>query len=1431
MRAAEYRCTLGRNMADLKIRILGPVSVEVDDRPVTLGGHKQRAVLASLVARPRRPVPVDVLIDDLWGEEPPRTARNSIQRFVSDIRRALDSAGERLETINDGYRLRFDDGEVDGYRLEALIRDARQVTDPSDKYEAYQEALGLWEGRPFEGVDNPAIEAERIRLEELHASVEEGWAQSLIDLGRHTEAVPELERMVSEAPLREQRWSMLMLALYRSGRQADALRAFQKARATLVDELGIEPSAELVQLEDRILSQDPALQPTSATDDGQEVPDHARSPYKGLEAFTPSDEAVFFGREELTERILHRLSQPGLTALVGASGSGKSSVVLAGVIPAIGSDAYPGSSDWPTIVMHPGTHPIEELENAVRVSLGSGRNSSNELEPRQIERTLEEAAVNGDGLLLVVDQLEELFMLSSETEQRQFMDTLVSLTRSARVVVTLRADFYDKPLVHREFAHLLADGMETVVPLSPAELERAVTQPAAAAGVEFDPALVAEIIDDVGDQPGALPLLQYALTEVFEKRAGNMITVEDYDMVGGVAGALTARAEEAWRSFSEEQRRTARSLLLRLVAVSDTGAVARRPMPLTHLDTMDDPDVANAVVNTLVVNRLVSIDRGLQDSVPILEVAHESLLTEWTRLRTWVDQETENLRTHRRLESASAEWEAADRDPSFLLTGTRLERVDEWRAESDLALTRSEQEYVDASGQRRDEEKALEEERRERELELERRSVRRLRLLVGVMAAAIVVAGALTAFALIQQNRAEVRSAELSVRSLASTALSEFDSNPELSLLLAIEAAHISRDQLGEMTPIVEEALHRALATPQPLLTVPEGGSALDYSPDGELMAIGHADGSIDIVSTDTLETSVTIEGHDDSVETMMFSPDGSQLASASADGTTRLWDVETGLFLTSFQHDDAVTDIAWSEDGSLLLTGSVFSALVWDVVAGEVVDVVNLATSGGIPAYVGWISDRVAVGASSGLLVLWDVDTGTTLARPPLGLIDQGICALAVDPNGTMIHFGDLGGGVQSVEVESPADQEFELLPGDRSVAHDGPVCALDTGPSGLWAHAGVDGTVVVRVADGEEVRTVSHGGEVSTVAFDPEGSTIASTGTSSGGLTRVWEVEVRAVGELDAFEVGPGLFGVSVEGDLVAASGTHQALVRSLAGNDATLDTEEMQGASAVSIAAGGTIAIGASESGLVEVSHSDGSESELLDLGSLPVVLQFDEGADRLLGADTEGNVALWDLASGSLLAEHDAIIPGPFLTPLTAVDARDNSFVVVEDEPTAVVRSLEDGEEMARFPIEDTSFTSLAVGSGTLAISSRTDEISLWDTATGQQTGSLPTTDATSMAFVPDTNRLMTGGATGELIVWDAVDGTELFHLPGFPEAVLGMDVSLDGEIAVVGTSGGNVRVLALAPHLLLETAESRVDRSLTRAECRSYLALSECPDRG
>jgi class 3 adenylate cyclase len=546
----------------------------------------------------------------------------------------------------------------------------------------------------------------------------------------------------------------------------------------------------------------------------------AANPYKGLRAFEEDDASEFFGRETLVQSIVARLSDSGpgsrLLAVVGPSGSGKSSVVRAGVIPAVRRGALANGPRHLVAMMVPGENPLQEFAAAVgrvsarKVDLAGAADGSLEM----LALSRQALADDGFELLLVIDQFEELFTLvEDEGVRHTFLDQLTRAVLAPdsclSVIVTLRADFYDRPLLYREFGQLVGARTQTVAALSPDELEQAISRPAERAGVALEKGLVAQIVADVIDQPGSLPLLQYALTELFDHRRGSTMTLGAYSDIDGVSGALVGRAESLYRGLGSSTQGAVRQLFLRLAASEEEVGVTRRRVPQADVISIGDRSDMEEALATFGRARLLSFDRDPATGAATVEVAHEALLMKWPRLRGWLDAAREDVRAQRRLASSAREWADEGRDPSFLITGPRLLQLDAWRESSDVAITKDEREFLEASVAEHRRRQAEEEAREVRERELERRSVRRLRALVVVMTLAAVVAGAITIFAFSQRSRAEEQARAARARELSAAALANLDVDPELSILLAVQAIDQTRSADGYVLREAEEALHR----------------------------------------------------------------------------------------------------------------------------------------------------------------------------------------------------------------------------------------------------------------------------------------------------------------------------------------------------------------------------------------------------------------------------------------------------------------------------------------------------------------------------------------------------------------------------------------------------------------------------------------------
>jgi WD40 repeat protein/serine/threonine protein kinase len=479
----------------------------------------------------------------------------------------------------------------------------------------------------------------------------------------------------------------------------------------------------------------------------------AVNPYKGLRAFQEGDANDFFGRENLTKLLLERLDDDHelyrFLAVVGPSGSGKSSVVKAGVIPALRKGAIHNSENWFIVEMVPGISPFGELSQALS-SIATSllpdlMNYAADPQSGGLNALLKKILPTWNSeLLLVIDQFEEVFTQCEEYERNLFLDTLQQAITAPdsrlRVIVTLRADFYDRPLMVPSFSQLMQQRTEVVIPLTVDELERAITGPARQVKVFFQQGLAAAIVSEVNEQPGVLPMLQYALTELFERRDGSLMTTKAYQEIGGVLGALARRAEEIYTQLDPERQEMARQLFLRLVTLGEgTEDTRRRALQSELYAASGNARLMEEVITIFGNYRLLTYDRDPITRTPTVEVAHEALIREWQRLREWLDNSRADIRTQRLLDNAVREWEENNQDVSYLLRGGRLEQFEEWLKTTTVAVSPRERAYIEASRKKREVEEQAEAERVAREQQQIERNRRQARIIIGVLTAGMAI--------------------------------------------------------------------------------------------------------------------------------------------------------------------------------------------------------------------------------------------------------------------------------------------------------------------------------------------------------------------------------------------------------------------------------------------------------------------------------------------------------------------------------------------------------------------------------------------------------------------------------------------------------------------------------------------------------------------
>ncbi|MDR3083801.1 MAG: hypothetical protein LBV60_23280, partial [Streptomyces sp.] len=622
-------------------------------------------------------------------------------------------------------------------------------------------------------------------------------------------------------------------------------------------------------------------------------------PYRGLASYRRQDARWFFGRERSTDALVGQLRAAektgGLVMLVGASGAGKSSLLSAGLVPALQNGvlgAETGQAREVVLQLVPGSDPCAELIRRIpelaHVEPAVADPAAKELGTPGFAPAVREAVTawarretsSGARPVVIVDQFEEAFTLcSDEANRRTFIQLLHAActptepdgTAPVLVVLGVRADFYEQCLRHPELADALQHRHMVLGPLTITELREAVTGPAKAVGLELEPGLAELIVREVGtDGPrgthdaGVLPLLSHALLSTWQRRKAGRLTLAGYRAAGGIQGAVAATAERAWSDLDPAARTAARLLLLRLVRLGeDTQATRRRGTRRRLAEESADPGKTEESLEALVRARLVTLDA---DTV---EITHEALLHAWPRLRDWIDEDRHGNLLRQRLEEDGRAWESSNRDTSLLYRGSRLEQAHDWATSTGgTSLTRSAVEFLAAS------------------FRLRKRTVWTCRGAVSALVVLAVLAGGSAALAWRQRDDA-----------VFEQVLAEADrvqhTDPSLSAQLDLVAHHLRPHDKGTDSRLIS-TVNEPLATP--LLGHTGAVYLTSFSPDGRILATASDDRTVRLwnVSDPTHPELLgkPLTDHTSWVSSAVFSPDGRTLASASDDGTVRLWDV-----------------------------------------------------------------------------------------------------------------------------------------------------------------------------------------------------------------------------------------------------------------------------------------------------------------------------------------------------------------------------------------------------------------------------------------------------------------------------------------------------------------------------------------------------------
>jgi serine/threonine protein kinase/WD40 repeat protein len=1170
-----------------------------------------------------------------------------------------------------------------------------------------------------------------------------------------------------------------------------------------------------------------------------------RNPYKGLRAFLEADAGDFFGREALASRLVRRLNEDHeasrFLAVVGPSGSGKSSVVRAGLVPALRSGAIPGSDRWYVIELLPGARPLRELETALLgVAVEPPSSLLDELERdetgllRAVDRVLPD---RHSELLIVLDQLEEVFTLVQDEGERAHV--LASMRAAVmdpdsrvRIVTTLRADFFDQPLSVRGFGEVLAARTEAITPMSLEELERAIVAPADRAGFVVEPRLLAAMITDVADRPGALPFLQYALTELADRATVNTLSLEEYGRIGGITGALAQRAEQLFQAMNETGRSACRQLFMRLVALGEGNEDTRRRVRRSALEAIADRRTMDAVIESFGRHRLLSFDRDPDTREPTVEIAHEALLRAWSRLHGWIDGGRDDIRTQRQLATATGEWESSDRDPSFLLRGARLEQTTTWAEKASLAklangeerwpyLNEPERQFLDQS-------RALS----ESEAERERRVNRRLRALLSGVALLLVLAMIAGGLFLVQRNRAERQATVADAQRLGAQAIAQ--DRLDLALLLAREAV-----ELDDSVQARAALFTTLLRGPNVIGVFDVGSQVQAVAAVGDTLAVSDEDG-VTLFDSATREKTGQLAVRDvgmRGVGMMIPSPDGRTLATApfsdaGAGAHVQLWDVQTGRRLLEISpQGNTISSLAFGPEGRWLGAIVDQSVITWDMHTGaEVGRPIHLEQGNGIwhlavapdGRHVITSLDLSPSKTASEETIIWGPRTREPKRTFPVG------GNMTLSPDGRTVALGNDDGSVRLLDLQSA---RVRLLPEPSS-----PLSPLAFSPDGQTLASSGEGASVILwdVASGSVKETLSgSAGQAFTLTFAPEGETLYGSSFDSSVIE--WDAGgTRSLGRLlhlrptpngsipfSAYSHDGSLLAVPIGNDIHVFDARRLTVVRSF---------EDVMGANPFTTY---DLEFSPDDTRLAVTSFD---ASSLIDVRSGSVIARFP--SVRLLGYKPDGGM-LWGVQTDSVtgrtrlvrlnartggivsqvqLGRYEGFVLSPDATQVAAFDRADR----------ADIWDLAAGTQLFSVAVPRFGLV-FSPDSHFLAVAGQKDDVLLLNAHTGRSLGrplSGPL-GLTPFGFDESASVLATAGSNGDVQLWDVASRQQIAAIPP-PTSDDGFHLPLlspDGRhLAIMATSGLDY-VWDIDPADWKARACAVAGRNLTRSEWQQFL-----PDR-
>ncbi|NEQ75681.1 MAG: WD40 repeat domain-containing protein [Okeania sp. SIO2C9] len=1187
---------------------------------------------------------------------------------------------------------------------------------------------------------------------------------------------------------------------------------------------------------------------TITTSNEEDVDDNLPCPYQGLYHFNHENAEYFFGREVFIEELYQYTETRNFVPVLGASGSGKSSVILAGLVPKLVKAGH-----WQFTHFRPGTDPFYALARALIPLYAPHLNETQLLtqtddlseylkdtkKTNQLSKVFEQIQHNHphNRTLLIADQFEELYTLcKDEQTRRKFLDTLLytfqtfseKSSLSTVLVTTMRVDFLDNVLAYPPLADVLRKDVK-IRSMNVEELREVIEKPAQKLGVNFESGLVERILKDVDKQPGNLPLLEFALTELWKKRQGKELTHQAYEEIGQVSGALTRYADDEFSKLKPEEKEQVRRIFIQLVQPGVGTEDTRRVATKADLNDKNWNLVKKLADARLVVTSRNVITSQTADNLPqqpeniqeqeTVEVVHEALIRNWGQLKGWMETDREFRSWQEQLRSAKKQWEATHRDRGSLLRGAALAKAEEKLQERPEDLE-AEKAFIQESIQERDRLQEAEAERKRRELEnakklaqaqteaLEASEAREAqqkqanqKLLIGAIFLGFVSVVAIGAFlwARVQTKEAELNLAD----SHARTSMALLGEGKDLDAFLeAIRAGKILQKYQAKDPQVLGALIGNVYEGRERNRLIGHNGRvySVSISNDGKKIVSGSSDNTIKVWNLETGELIRTLTGHDRPVNSVSISNDGKKIVSGSGDNTIKVWNLETGKEIRTLTgHNGWVYSVSISNDGKKIVSGSSDNTIkVWNLETGK--EIRTLTGHNGRVYSVSISNDgkKIISGSDDKTIKVWNLEKGKEIRT--LTGHDRSVHSVSISNDGHTIVSGSSDNTIKVWNLET--GKEIRTLTGPN-----GEVYSVSISNDGhTIVSGGLGNTVKVwNLETGKEIRTLTgHDGWVFSVSIANDSQTIISG--SGDNTIKVWNLEKgKEIRNLSGHDRPVNSVNISNDSKIIVSGSDDKTikvwnlqtgeLIRNLTGHDRPVNS--------VNISNDSKIIVSGSDDKTIKVWNLQ-TEDEILTLsghnGEVRSV-SISKDSKIIVSGSSDNTIKVWNLQT------EDEILTLTEQSSSVNISNDGKKIVSGSSDNTIKVWNLETGKLIRTLTGHDLKLQSVSISNdGKKIVSGSSDNtIKVWNLETGKLIRTLTGHNAwvNSVSISNDGQTIVSGSADSTIKVWNLQTGDEIRTLTRGSGIFNRVSISSDGKTVVSSSSNNTIKVWNIDLDWLME----------------------------